>query len=460
MQKRHVPERDVREWDTSEVVRATLVQLTLRSREMSSPDGTDLPPAPGWPQGDDSWSPALAHPESPYGQAVAYGPAVPGTPSPMEAPPMERTRGLGVLGTIIVAAVTALIVGVFAGLVGYAIGRVVTAQVQAAPATPAVPVAVPSSTPAPVVVEGGGVAPIRAVVEAVLPSVVSIQVESAEQSGSGSGFVLRPDGYILTNHHVVELAGANGTITVVLNDGTKRRATVVGSNADYDIAVLKVPLDGLRAVAIGDSSAVQVGDAAIAIGAPLGLDGTVTSGIISAVDRPVTAGDSGTSQAYINAIQTDAAINPGNSGGPLLDASGRVIGVNSAIATMGASGQESGSIGLGFAIPMNSALRIADELITSGHASTPIIGVTLDTSYEGDGAKVQTVTAKGPSAVAGLQPGDILTTLDDRVINDATELVVAIRDHRPGDLIVLGYLRDGQAGTARVTLGSTGDTAP
>ncbi|MBU6277751.1 MAG: trypsin-like peptidase domain-containing protein [Actinomycetales bacterium] len=390
-----------------------------------------------------------------YGSGGSVNPTYPTGPHPAHAAPR---RGLGAFAVVLVSAVTALIVGAVSGLAGYVLGRSVDASRVAVAS--AVPVTASVEEPAPVVapapIPGNSIA---SIVSTALPSVVSIVIEGASQSGSGSGFVLRDDGYIVTNHHVVELAESGGSITVVFNDGTKQPGTVVGSNSEYDLAVVKVPTEGLadvlKPMPIGDSGAVNVGDPVIAIGAPLGLDGTVTSGIISAVDRPVTAGVQG-SESYINAIQTDAAINPGNSGGPLLNAAGQVIGVNSAIATLALG--EGGSIGLGFAIPVNSVRRIADEIITTGSSSTPIIGVTLDLSFTDSGARLRDVNPGGPSELAGLLTGDIIVRVNDRIIDDATELVVAIRSFAPGDTISLGYLRNGQEGSVNVTLGSSATT--
>jgi putative serine protease PepD len=198
-----------------------------------------------------------------------------------------------------------------------------------------------------------------------------------------------------------------------------------------------------------------VGEQVIAIGAPLGLNGTVTAGIISSLDRPVTAGGRG-DLAFINAVQTDAAINPGNSGGPLLDSAGRVIGVNSAIATLaGSLNVESGSIGLGFAIPINSAKRIAEEIISTGDSNTPIIGVVLNTAYSGEGAEVGEVTSGGPAAEAGLREGDIITALNGRQVADSTELVVAIRSYAPGEKVEIALLRNGQVRKVNLVLGAS-----
>ena len=381
--------------------------------------------------------------------ALAPDPTPDPTPEPMPAS-REPRRGLGFFSTVLVAGITALVVGLVAGLSGYLIGQAVDDGT-------VVSETVVSAAVVPLVQSGGDSSPrsdqsIAGIVSAVLPSVVSILVEGEADSGSGSGFVIRPDGYILTNNHVVNLAGKDGKIIVVLNDGTEIKGTVVGTNEAYDLAVIKVKESGLQPMALGNSANIAVGDSAIAIGAPLGLDGTVTYGIISAVDRPVTTGMQG-DVSYINAIQTDAAINPGNSGGPLLDAAGRVIGVNSAIATL-ISGGEGGSIGLGFAIPVNSAKRIAEEIIATGSASTPVIGVTLDLSYTDDGAKVGEINKGGPSEDAGLLKGDIIIKLGDRVINDSTELVVAIREYAPGDRVIISFTRGGVTREVTIKLGS------
>jgi putative serine protease PepD len=380
-------------------------------------------------------------------------PSVPTAQPEPSLPPAAPVRpeprgGLGLFATVLVAGITALVVGLVAGLSGYLIGQSVDENaVPAAPVVAAVPLTQSSGDTSPRSDQS-----IAGIVSAVLPSVVSILVEGAEESGSGSGFVLRPDGYILTNNHVVNFSDDDKKITVVFSDGTEAKGTIVGTNDSYDLAVIKVKESALRPLTLGNSDALAVGDSAIAIGAPLGLDGTVTYGIISALDRPVTAGTQG-DVSYINAIQTDAAINPGNSGGPLLDATGRVIGVNSAIATM-IGGGEGGSIGLGFAIPVNSAKRIAEEIIATGSASTPVIGVTLDLTFTEDGAKIGEINPGGPSEKGGLVKGDIIVKLGDRVINDSTELVVAIREYAPGDPVVLEFRRGGVTREVTITLGT------
>ena len=369
---------------------------------------------------------------------------------PINPVPLTRKKnraGLGVLGTILVSTVTAVIVGGVAGLGGYLVGSNADQNVDVISNVVELP-EIDSVTNA-------TSTDVAAIAESVLPSVVSILIEAGDNSGSGSGFIVQSDGYILTNNHVAAPAVNGGELTVVFEDGEKAVAKIVGRNTSYDLAVLKVDRNGLPAAVLGDSSAVRVGEIAIAIGAPLGLNGTVTSGIISSLDRPVTAGGSG-ELAFINAIQTDAAINPGNSGGPLLDGTGRVIGINSAIATLaGASGGEIGSIGLGFAIPINTAERIAEELIATGESETPIIGVVLDTTFTGDGAKVSEITAGGPAEQSGLRVGDVITGFNGRQVADSTELVVTIRSYAPGEQIEITVTRNGQSSTIPLTLGAS-----
>ena len=351
------------------------------------------------------------------------------------------------LGTVFVSAVTAVVVGGVAGLGGYVIGSSGDENLSVSNNIVKLPQ-----------IDGAANAnssDVAAIAESVLPSVVSILIEAGNNSGSGSGFIVQSDGYILTNNHVAAPAANGGELTVVFDDGSEAIAKIVGRNTSYDLAVLKVDRDGLPAAVLGDSSAVRVGEAAIAIGAPLGLNGTVTAGIISSLDRPVTAGGSG-ELAFINAIQTDAAINPGNSGGPLLDDTGRVIGINSAIATLaGSIGGERGSIGLGFAIPIDTAKRIAEELIATGDSQTPIIGVVLNTTFTGDGAAVSEITPGGPAEKAGVRVGDVIIGFNGRQVADSTELVVVIRSYAPGEGVELTFTRNGQSTTVPLTLGSS-----
>ncbi|MET7984876.1 trypsin-like peptidase domain-containing protein [Streptomyces sp. NPDC005281] len=303
-----------------------------------------------------------------------------------------------------------------------------------------------------------------------LPSVVTLHVHGSEEDGTGTGFVLDAEGHILTNNHVIEPAGGTGTITVTFSGGESARARVVGHDSGYDLAVVKVSgVHGLAPMPLGNSDSVQVGDPVVAIGAPFDLANTVTSGIISAKERPITAGGDkgdGTDVSYVDALQTDAPINPGNSGGPLLDSRARVIGINSAIRSADSGSDletgQAGSIGLGFAIPVNQAKRVAEELINTGRATHPVIGVTLDMNYSGDGARVGTkaagggapVTAGGPGARAGIRAGDVITEVDGTRVHSGEELIVKTRAHRPGDHLRLTVRRGGADRKVTLVLGS------
>jgi putative serine protease PepD len=296
---------------------------------------------------------------------------------------------------------------------------------------------------------------VAGVASSVLASVVSVRLEQ----GSGSGFVISQDGYILTNNHVVVAAEGGGTIEVGFFDGTTTPAVVVGRSPSYDLAVLQVQRANLTPVRLGDSADVVVGDPVIAIGSPLGLESTVTSGIISALDRPVSAGGEGET-SFINALQTDAAINPGNSGGPLVDAGGRVIGVNSAIASLSPE-IAPGSIGLGFAIPIDQATRTAEQIIATGEAVYPVMGVRLDREFPGpgariaaDGADAPAVEPDGPAGSVGIEPGDVITEIEGRVIDSPEEMIVALRAEEPGDRITIVVERGGETQEVTLVLGS------
>jgi putative serine protease PepD len=301
----------------------------------------------------------------------------------------------------------------------------------------------------------------------VLPTVVSLDVAGPSQSDTGSGFIIRSDGYILTNNHVIEAAASQGSITVGFNDGSKATATLVGRDPAYDLAVVKVDKKDLPTLALGNSDDIVVGDSVLAVGSPLGLTGTVTTGIVSALNRPVTTGDSSTQDtSFINAIQTDAAINPGNSGGPLVNSAGAAIGINSAIATLSQGSSGSGSIGVGFAIPINQARRTAEEIIQTGKSTKPVIGVTLDIRYTGPGAKIADnaingaapVTSGGAADKAGIKAGDIVLSVNGRTVNTADELIVAIRSYKPGDTVTLKVQRGGSTQDIKVTLASESTT--
>ncbi|MDO9484891.1 MAG: trypsin-like peptidase domain-containing protein [Actinomycetota bacterium] len=380
----------------------------------------------------------MSTPIPPYSPVSSYDDQLPfnwTTPAPA---PKPRNRAVMIVAAL---GVTALVAGAAGGAVGY---------VAASSTLPTASASTFDTTSPSVPADGS----ISAVAAAVQPAVVQLNVAGADGQGTGSGFIISSDGYLITNNHVAGGASENG-IDVLFADGTQVKGQLVGANAGYDLAVVKVDKSNLPTVPIGSSAGLLVGDSVIALGSPLGLQGTVTSGIVSALNRPVTAGgDSGDSSSFINAIQTDAAINPGNSGGPLVNGKGAVIGVNSAIASMGA-GQAAGSIGLGFAIPIDTAKRIADEIINTGSAKTPVIGVQLDTSFTGPGAKVSTVTAGGASEAAGLQEGDVITKVNSTTIADGTQLIVTIRSFAPGDRVQVTLTREGETITLPVVLTAT-----
>jgi putative serine protease PepD len=390
-----------------------------------------------------------AAPAFPSGQPVA------GPPSPLAIRPAGH-GGPG-LGAAAISAIVAgglavvMVAALFGGLAGaFLMSRVDGGEASLLPVTA-------GSTLRP----NGSVANIAA---RTLPAVVTINVTGPAGAGTGSGFVIRKDGYILTNNHVVEGGGANGKITVLFSDGKTSDATITGRDQSYDLAVIRVARTNLPVLVLGDSAAVVVGDPVIAVGAPLGLDSTVTSGIISALNRPVSAGGTGSSSAsFINAIQTDAAINPGNSGGPLLDMAGQVIGVNSAIARIAsptAIDGQSGSIGVGFAIPSDQVRKTAVQLISSGKATHPVVGALIDTRYTGTGVKIASapqsgtppITKGGPADKAGLRAGDVIIELDGRTVTGPDEFVVAIRAKSVGETVNLTVTRGNTQRTFKMTL--------
>ncbi|CAM5527429.1 S1C family serine protease [Streptomyces canus] len=316
---------------------------------------------------------------------------------------------------------------------------------------------------------------VAGVAQKALPSTVTIEAESTSgEGGTGTGFVFDTQGHIVTNNHVVADAVDGGKLTATFPSGKKYDAEVVGHAQGYDVAVIKLknaPSD-LKPLTLGNSDQVAVGDSTIAIGAPFGLSNTVTTGIISAKDRPVASSDgSGSNASYMSALQTDASINPGNSGGPLLDAQGNVIGINSAIQSTSGGGlggtSQSGSIGLGFAIPINQAKYVAQQLIKTGKPVYAKIGASVSLEDSTGGAKITTegaggsdpVEAGGPAAKAGLKPGDVITKLDDHVIDSGPTLIGEIWTHKPGDKVKITYERGGQTHTVDLTLGArTGDS--
>ncbi|GAA2777264.1 trypsin-like peptidase domain-containing protein [Streptomyces rameus] len=446
----------------------------------TAPDrGTAYPQAPAYPQG-------AAHPQGPaYPQGSAYpqgqaGPAPDGSwPPPSPATPAYGDGGAGGVGAgwgasyqqpapkprngrgglVAAVLVAALVAGGLGGGIGYTLAK----DNDSSGST-----TVSASDSATQVKRAPGT--IANTAAKALPSTVTIEAESTNgQGGTGTGFVFDKQGHIVTNNHVVADAVDGGKLTATFPDGKKYDAEIVGHAQGYDVAVIKLknaPSD-LNPLALGDSDKVAVGDETIAIGAPFGLSNTVTTGIISAKDRPVASSDgSSTSKAsYMSALQTDASINPGNSGGPLLDASGAVIGINSAIQSSSSGGfgsGQSGSIGLGFAIPINQAKYVAQQLIKTGKPVYARIGASVSLEDSTGGAKITdqgtggaaAVESGGPAAKAGLKPGDVITKLDDHVIDSGPTLIGEIWTHKPGDKVTITYKRGGQDHTVQLTLGS------
>ncbi|APE37218.1 serine protease [Nocardia mangyaensis] len=353
------------------------------------------------------------------------------------------------LGLVAGAAALALVSGGVGGAVGVLAANSDSAQVTNALEAPRPALNNVANAPA---------GSTQAVAQRVLPSVVMIKVAGTRAAGEGSGVVLSSDGLILTNNHVAAGAGASAKMEVVFSDGSTAPATMVGADPVSDLAVIKVSgKTGLTPIELGTSEGLAVGQPVIAIGSPLGLAGTVTTGIVSALNRPVSTSGEGTPSQVnpvIDAIQTDAAINPGNSGGALVDGEGRLIGINTAIASLGgeAAGAQSGSIGLGFAIPVDQARRVADELIKTGQATYAQIGVKL--RPQDSVARVLEATPDGPADQAGIPAGAVITRLDDRPIDTGDALIAAVRSHQPGDKVSVTYTDEqgGNTTTVEVTL--------
>ncbi len=436
------------------------------------------PPPPwrpaGYPQYGAGWAGSATGPGEPSGDRVGQGPTRQGAgferparelpdwptppggwpPDPAATPSPAPSRPAGGVRTVLIviaAVVLALAAGFGGGLLGSSIAR--DGGTSGAPIMQQTSGSAVSAAPA---------GSVQRVADMVLPSVVSVVSLSGGAEGEGSGIILDSSGTILTNNHVI--AGAR-RLTVQFNDGTTGSASVVGTDPTDDLAVIKVSgVSGLKPATLGSSSNLKVGQAVVAIGSPLGLSATVTSGIVSALDRPVrTSSASGPSDqdTVLNAIQTDAAINPGNSGGPLVDMAGRVIGINSAIATLSAgAGGQSGSIGVGFAIPIDQARRVAQEILDSGRASHAVLGAKVTNAVDNSrgitiGAEIVAVTPDGSAAKAGLQAGDVVTKVGNNKIESANALVAGIRSSEPGGTIEMTYTRNGTSATVSVTLGSS-----
>ncbi|QOC93814.1 S1C family serine protease [Micromonospora craniellae] len=418
------------------------------------PAGQPVPGAPpassparegGPPGASPWWSDALTDPwRDPNALAAVVLPAAPIVGAEPEqvtdpdAPGRPRLHQM-----LLVPLLAALLAGTLGGALGYAF-------------------AIRGGADGPVLGAAPGTAPTLAqrppeslagVAERVLPSVVTVRVAGVGGTSEGSGFIVSTDGHVITNDHVV--AGGSGKASVVFNDGSTDSATVVGQDPESDLAVIKVSRTGLRPVEFGDSDALAVGDPVLAFGSPLSLANTVTSGIVSALDRTMQAGEPGGPTRYYAAIQTDAAVNHGNSGGPLVDAAGRVIGVNSTIKSLVADGQEAGNIGLAFAIPINQAKRVTQEIIGTGKARRTVIGAQVGgpgANTSGAGVRLAAVEPAGPAAGAGLRAGDVILRLDGRPMTEPTDLIALVRKYAPGSVVTVEYRRGSDRQNASVTL--------
>ncbi|HZW44711.1 MAG TPA: trypsin-like peptidase domain-containing protein [Dermatophilaceae bacterium] len=437
------------------------------------PQSPQLPQSPQPPEGAPEPTAALwydqTQPQPPFSSFPPVDPQTPTEPHPavLTQPGVEpaqpaKPRRMAELITV------ALLAAALASTGTYAVTRVDET------ASPAAPAGSSATTAAAPVVQADASAPNWSVTAAaVSPSVVAISVTSGQSGGQGSGVIFDTQGHILTNNHVVAAGGSNSQITVTLNDKRTYDATVVGTDPTTDLAVIKLtnaPGD-LKAIALGDANALTVGDPVMAVGNPLGLAGTVTTGIVSALNRPVTTSDQQPSDPFgrqqssadpvvTNAIQTSAAINPGNSGGALVNASGQLVGINSAIASLGSSGgsSQSGNIGIGFAIPVNEARSIAEQLIKTGKATHPYLGVSSKDGVVPDGsakraaAVLTNIVSGTPADKAGLRAGDAVIAVDGNTIDGSLSLVAQIRERSVGDKVTLKILRDGQSQDISVTL--------
>ncbi|MFG2481692.1 trypsin-like peptidase domain-containing protein [Streptomyces virginiae] len=419
-------------------------------------------PAPAYGQapapaahGAEGWPPPP--PTVPAYGAGGHGGGAWGAPLTTDGHPAPKPKGKG--GLIAAVLVAALLAGGIGGGVGY------WAAQRSDNGTGSTTISA-ANTPKDLKREAGSIAGLAA---GALPSVVTIEASAGDgEGGTGTGFVYDQQGHILTNNHVVASAANGGKLFATFSDGKRYDAEVVGRAQGYDVAVLKLktPPAGLKPLPLGDSEKVAVGDSTIAIGAPFGLSNTVTTGIVSAKNRPVASGDgSGSKNSYMSALQTDASINPGNSGGPLLDGRGAVIGINSAIQSAGNGGfggGQAGSIGLGFAIPINQAKNVAESLIKTGKPVYPVISVSVDLQAKSEGAKIseqggaanELVDPNGPAGKAGLKPGDVITEFGGRSVDSGPTLISMIWTYKPGDTVKLTYLRGGKPTTVDITLGS------
>ncbi|WP_051247631.1 S1C family serine protease [Nocardioides halotolerans] len=390
----------------------------------------------------------------------AYPPPGSTAPLPVSTPPvhLERVSARPSGWVWPATAVLALVLGLGGGVAGSVIYHRTSDTSASDGGTGSGLTSSNVSTAAPI---KGGRSSVAAVAAELLPSTVQIsaEYEGQENGATGSGFVIDTNGHIVTNNHVVEQAADDeGPIEIVDQDGNRYDATVVGRSPVYDLAVLySDQAKQMKPAALGESVVLHVGDPVVAIGSPLGLSSTVTAGIVSALQRPVTTGDSASESSYINAVQTDAAINPGNSGGPLVNMLGQVIGVNSAIATTGGTtgGDQAGNIGVGFAIPIEQVKVTADQILRTGEARYPVIGAKVQTGQrDGSGAEIDEVIEDTPAEDAGLEEGDVVVAVEGQKVTDGIALIVSIRSHQPGETLTFTVVRDGDEQDIDVTLDS------
>ncbi|WP_293782387.1 S1C family serine protease [uncultured Aeromicrobium sp.] len=432
-----------------------------------------VPPArPPWPQdpgslGAPTWQRA-PEPVEPHGDPIDpnrhAGDAAVGGPPPDEpgtTPPSPTPEPRPRRGRVLAAIVGIVLLAGASGAGGAAVYEEFSTDSGLSARTPATGTSLDDATSSDL-----PAGTIEQVAQKLMPSVVQINFVGGGEGGSGTGIIISEDGQILTNNHVVEAAADGGILTVSFNDGTNAEATIIGRDPATDIAVIQAEgVSGLVPAEFGRSSEVRVGQEVVAIGSPFGLESTVTQGIVSALNRPVSPGSQSSDSDTITtfpAIQTDAAINPGNSGGPLVDLEGRVIGINSAIRS---SGLEGGSIGLGFAIPSDLARNVAAQILDGRTVEHARIGITVQNAtgedqITGIGARVAAVEPGGPGDEAGLREGDIVTRVDEHPVASNQALIATIRGYQPGDEVTLTILRDGRQEQVQVTLGSDqGDLA-
>jgi len=386
------------------------------------------------------WSDALNDPwRDPGSEAVVVRTAPVAEPPPPPFP-TPAAQGVGMRSLVLVALITGLLAGAMGGALGYVAATSREKPITLgnsrgdAPPAPFIPGSLPAMVPL------------------VMPSVVTVSAASAHGDSLGSGFIIGESGYILTNEHVIYGVADHG-LSVTLSDNTTVAATVVGRDPESDLAVLKVARDGLTPVHFADSDTVKVGDSVFAVGAPLALPGTVTAGVVSALDRTIETRDIGGIQRYYAAIQTDAAVNRGNSGGPLFDYAGRVVGINSVIKSLVDDGGETGNIGIAFAIPINHAVRVASEIIDTGKARRTVVGAEFDTNGgAGAGVKITAVVSGGPAESAGLRAGDVVVRIDTHNVEAPHDLIAMVRRYDPGTTVTLMYRRGSATQAAKVVL--------